>query len=181
MKTKTFEYFHKDIKQLKIDIIFRMIFSSLFLACFIWQIISMIVIAVNANITMLQGITSAFVLIGSLMLSVVTFSYAFKDLRIISAIKLNGKCVSSVNILFKTNKSSFIKLYSLLIQFLTLATSLVLVACVTYSILQITVLSTISFYMPLLLMMCVAGYNSIYHIKDEIRTQNTVQEQRPLY
>ena len=31
MNSKKFEYFHKDIKQLKIDIIFRMIFSTLFL------------------------------------------------------------------------------------------------------------------------------------------------------
>ena len=85
MKTKTFEYFHKDIKQLKIDIVFRMIFTALFLACFIWQIVSMFIIAYNSKITMLQGITSAFVLVGSLMLGVVTFSYAFKDLRIISA------------------------------------------------------------------------------------------------
>lgn len=181
MKTKTFEYFHKDIKQLKIDIIFRIIFSLLFLACFIWQIISMILVSINGKLSIIQGISAAFVLVGSLLLCVVTFSYAFKDLRIISAIKLNGKCVSSVNILFKTNKNSFIKLYNLLIQFLTLATTLVLIACVTYSILQITFLSTISFFMPLLLMLCVAGYNAIYHVKDEITTQNTVQEQRPLY
>ena len=181
MKSKKFEYVHKDIKQLRKDIAFRFLFSILFLSTFVWQITSMIIISVNGDLSLMQGISAAIVLISSLMLCFVTFLYAFKDLRIIAAIKMNGKCVSSVNILFSTKKSGFLKLYNFLMQFLTLATSLVLIACITYSILEITVLSTISFYMPLLFVICISGYNSIYHIKDEITTQNTVREQNPLY
>ena len=129
----------------------------------------------------MQGVVAAIVLISSLLLSLVTMSYAFKDFRIIAAIKMRGKCVSSVQILFKTNKTSFLWLYNFIMQFLALATSLVLIGCITYSILQVAYLSTISFYMPLLLMLCVASYNAIYHVKDEIYTQNNVNEQQPLY
>lgn len=181
MNTKRFEYFHKDIKQLKIDIAFRIFFSILFIACFVWQMVSMIMVSLHDSLTVAQSVASGIVLVSSLMLCLVTFSYAFKDLRIIASIKMNGKCISSVSILFSTRKSGFLKLYSYLTQFLTLAVTLVLVACITYSILQVTILSTISFYMPLLLTICVSGYNSIYHIKDEITTQNTVQEQQSSY
>ena len=181
MRSKKFEYFHKDIKQLKIDIIFRFIFSFSFLAVFIWQIISMILVASKNDLSLIESIVASLVLVSSFMLCFVTFSYAFKDLRIISAIKMNGKCVSSVNILFSVQKTGFLKLYSFLMQFLTLATSLVLIASITYSILEIAVLSTISFYMPLIVLICMAGYNSIYHIKDEINTQKTVHEQNSSY
>ena len=178
MKTKNFEYYHRDIKQLKIDIFFRCLFSALFLGIFIWQLIS---VFTKENLSNLHIIVSVVVLICSLMLAVITFVFAFKDLRIIATIKMAGKCVSSVQILFSTKKNSFIKMYAYLIQFLTLATTLILVASITYTILQISYMSTISFYMPLLLLVCVAGYNAIYHIKDEIRTQDNVHEQQPLY
>ena len=181
MNTKRFEYYQKDVKQLKIDIVFRVVFSTLFIACFVWQMISTIKTYLNGSLTVAKGVVSCIVLTGSILLCLITFFYAFKDFRIIAAIKMNGKCVSSVQILFSTKKSGFLKLYSYLMQFLTLAVSLILVACITYSILQVTVLSTISFYMPLLVTICVSGYNSIYHIKDEILTQQTVHEQQPIY
>lgn len=181
MNTKRFEYYHKDIKQLKIDIIFRVIFSLLFIACFVWQMISTINVYLDNALTPIKALVSCIVLVSSILLCLITFFYAFKDFRIIAAINMNGKCVSSVQILFSTKKSGFLKLYSYLMQFLTLSVSLILVACITYSILQITILSTISFYMPMLLTICVSGYNSIYHIKDEIVTQQTVHEQQIYY
>ena len=181
MKSKIFEYYHKDIKQLKKDIAFRIIFSCSFLAIFVWQLISMILRGLNGNLTITQGAIAAVILITSILLCLVTFSYAFKDLRIIASINMTGKCVSSVKMLFSTEKKGFMNLYKILIQILTLATTLILIACATYSILEITFLSTVSFYMPLLFLICMSGYNSIYHIKDEITTQKTVQQQQPLY
>jgi len=181
MNRKRFEYYHKDIKQLKIDIVFRIVFSILFMACFVWQMVSTVMASMKGPLSIMQIVVSCLVLLTSLSLCFITFIYAFKDFRIIAAIKMNGKCVSSVSILFSIKKASFVKLYSYLIQVLTLAVSLVLIACITYSILQVTILSTISFYMPLLVTICVSGYNSIYHVKDEITTQNTVQQQQPLY
>lgn len=182
MNSKRFEYFHKDIKQLKIDIIVRTIFSFLFLATFVWQIIAMVLASMKDSISIMQGVITVIVLVCSLLLCLVTMSFAFKDLRIISTIKMRGKCVSTVQILFKVDsKKSFIWLYNFLMQFLALMTTLVLIACLTYSILQVAYFSTISFYMPFLLMICVASYNSIYHVKDEITTQKTVNQQQPLY
>lgn len=181
MKLKRFVYVHKDIKQLKIDIAFRVLFSCLFLGVFVWQFVFMIMYGVQNRLTTPHNVISAIVLISSLLLCLVTFFYAFKDFRIIAAINMTGKCVSSVQILFSTNKTSFVKLYSYMSQLLALATSLVLIATITYSILQATVLSTISYYLPFLIMVCLSSYNSIYHIKDEMTTQNKVQEQRPLY
>ena len=141
----------------------------------------MIIAGINGNLTTNNVLVGTIVLISSILLCLVTFSYAFKDFRIIAAINMTGKCVSSVKILFSTEKTGFMKLYSYLVQILTLATTLILIACVTYSILEITFLSTISFYLPLFFLICISGYNSIYHIKDEITTQKTVQQQQPLY
>lgn len=181
MKSKKFVYFEKDVKQLKKDIVARVFFSTVFLAIFIWQFASMFIKYNNNSLTNMQTIFSACVLASSISLFAITFLYAFKDFRIIAAIRHNGMCVSSVAILFSTKKTSFARLYQALITLLTLATSLVLIACITYSILQYTYLSEISFYLPTLVLICMAGYNAIYHIKDEIRTQKTVKEQQPLY
>lgn len=181
MNSKKFEYYHRDVPQLKKDIVVRCFFSVIFLATFIWQIANIITENSKTSPSIMQIIVSVIVLISSLILFCIVLLYAFKDFRIIGAIKMQGKCVSSVNILFSTKKSGFLKLYSLLIQFLTLATSLVLIACVTYSILQIAYLNSISFYMPMLLLICMSGYSSIYHIKDEIHTQKNVQMQQPEY
>ena len=89
---------------------------------------------------------------------------------------MNGKCVSAVQMLIKTNKRSFLWLYNLLIQLLTLITSLTLICSATYAVLQATYLSMISYYLPFLVAVCLSGFNSIYHIKDEMHVQNTVQE-----
>lgn len=178
MNSKRFEFQHKDIEGLKKDIVFRSIFMFLFIAIFIWQIV---MIAIEKNLVFAHIVIAITVLISSLMLTILSFMYVFKDFRIISAIKTNGKCVSSVQILMKTDKKSFIRLYNILIQLLTLATSLILICSITYSILQATYMSTISFYMPLLLLITMSGYNSIYHIKQEIKTQNTVQQFNSTY
>lgn len=176
MNSKRFEYTNKDIPYLKRDILFRTVFTVLFLITFIWQFIILAKLTIQSSATIPQVCSSVLVFITSLLLSFISLLYIFKDFRIIAAIKLNGRCVSSVQILIRTTKKSFIWLYNILIQFLTLMTSLILICTITYSILQATYLSSTSFYLPLLLIICLSGFNSIYHIKDEIRTQNSVQE-----
>lgn len=180
MRSKRFEYFHKDIKQLKKDIAFRVTFSVLFFGVIAWQLITTLLLHFSKTLTQTKLIISAIVLISALVLFSVTLAYAIKDCRIVKVIKENGRCVSSVSILFSTDKTSFLKFYQGLMTILTVAITLLFIACVTYSILEISFYTKISFYMPLLLMICLAGYNSIYHVKDEILTQNNVQEQRPV-
>lgn len=174
MISKRFEYLHKDISMLKKDIVLRSLFSVLFLAIFVWQFVMIIVETVNKTMHITKVITSVIVLISTLLLLLINLVYIFRSFKIISVIKTRGKCVSSVSILFRTNKPSFIKLYSLLMQALTLIISLVLISSITYTILQASYLSFISFYMPILFMVCISGYNSIYHIQTEIETQQKV-------
>ena len=176
MNSKRFEYTTKDTAHLKKDIAFRSLFASLLLFVFVWQFAMIIKVSLNGSLSIMQICSSILVIICSLLLFLICLMYVFKDFRILAAIKINGKCVSAVQLLIRTNKRSFIWLYNVLIQFLTLITSLVLICSLVYSILQITYLSTLSFYLPLLFMICISGFNSIYHIKDEIHTQNHVQE-----
>lgn len=176
MNSKRFEYTNKDIPFLKKDIVLRTVFAALFILVMVWQFASIVMISFDGTLSIMQICSSVLVFLCCLLLTLISFLYIFKDFRIIAAIKMNGKCVSSVQILIRTTRRSFIRLYSILIQFLTLVTSLVLLCSLTYSFLQITYMSTISFYLPFLLMVCVSGFNSIYHIKNEISTQNSVQE-----
>ena len=181
MRTKRFEFNKKDVNHLKKDIILRTLFSILFLTVFVWQMISIVKKSTGNNLSIIQTTVSIIVLIGSLLLGLVSLFYAFKDFRIISVIKVNGRCINSVPILFSTKKSGFVWLYNILIQILTLATTLVLIACITYTILEISYFATISFYVPILVFVCISGYNAIYHIREEIYKQNILNEQKPLY
>lgn len=173
---KTFEYTHKDIPNLKKDIIIRSIFSFLFVAILVYQFVMMVLITLNGKLNTIQTCVSVIVIASCLMLSYISLMYVFKSFRIISAIKTRGKCISSVRLIVDTRKKGFVWLYRLLTQILTLLTFLILISAITYSILQITYTSTLSYYLAFLLLICVSGFNSVYHIKDEIRVQNQVQE-----
>ena len=176
MNSKRFEYSNKDIPYLKKDIVYRSFFTIMFLIVFVWQFASMIQTAMDESLVILQVCSSILVFITCLLLSFISFIYIFKDFRIIAAIKMNGKCVSSVQMLIRTNKKSFLWLYNILIQFLTLVTAIILICSITYTILQVTYMSTMSYYLPFLMSICLSGFNSIYHIKDEMHIQETVQE-----
>ena len=175
MNNKVFEYFRKDIPFLKKDITFKLIFAGLFLLTFIWQVISLVMtLAKNSyNIGML--ISSIVVLILSLLFVALSLMYSLKNLRIISVIKKNGKCTSSVMLLYNIKKDSFIKLYSIITEILAVVISIVLICCITYSILEISYYSNISFYMPLLFTICLSGYYSMFHIRHEIKLVTAVE------
>ncbi|MBQ8615765.1 MAG: hypothetical protein IJ415_04290, partial [Clostridia bacterium] len=132
MNSKRFEYTNKDIPYLKRDIVFRTIFSVLFLIIFAWQFVALIKIAVQNSATIMEICSTIIVFVCCLMLSFVSLLYVFKDFRIIAAIKMSGRCVSSVQMLIRTNKKSFLWMYGVLIQLLTLITALVLISSITY-------------------------------------------------
>ena len=175
MNSKKFEYVHKDIPMLKKDIIFRTLFTTAFFAIFVWQFVMVIMQMIDKNMSILKIITSSLVLISTLMMAIISFVYIFRNFKIISVIKTRGRCVSSVSLLIQTNKKSFINLYDLLMKCLIVVISLILISSITYTILQVAYLSFVSFYMPILFLICLSGYNSIYHIKNEIYIQNMVQ------
>ena len=176
MNNKKFEFTNKDLTHLKKDIALRTVFSVLFIAIFIWQFANLISSYLKGSLDVLKISATLIVLICCLMLAFISLLYVFRNFRIITTIKEHGRCVTSVQMLIRTHKKSFIWMYGVLIQFLTLITSLVLICSLTYSILQVAYLSSTSFYLPFLLTVCVSGYNSIYHIKDEMYIQNSAQE-----
>ena len=65
---------------------------------------------------------------------------------------MNGKCVSSVQILIKTDKKSFLYLYNLLIQFLTLVTSLILISSLTENQIISALITLVFLMLPLIIL-----------------------------
>ncbi|MBE5741413.1 MAG: hypothetical protein E7351_02675 [Clostridiales bacterium] len=181
MNSKRFDYQHKDIPMLRKNIVLRALFAVMFAAVFVWQLITMITIKTDWVSSIIKLTCSVFVIIFSLLFSFVSLMYALKYFRIISVIKMKGRCVSSVELVFSTKKNGFLKLYSIVSSILTLLTSLVLICVITYAILEATYYSSISFFMPILIFICLSGYNSIYQISDEMNTQKHVEEYNSLF
>ena len=174
MNSKRFEYLNKDVPFLKKDITFRLFFALLYFTIFCWQFTSVIISNINKNFNLGMIVSSAFVLITCLLFSALSLLYAFKSMKVLSIVRKNGKCVSSVEILFNTDKKGFIKLYSIITEILSIVCSIVLLCSIIYSALQYSYLSSISYYLPLLATICLCGYYSSYHINTEIATVKNV-------
>lgn len=174
--TKLFEYRHKDIPALKKDIAMRVFFVFLFLATFTWQTFNIFSIYMQGTITPLMITVGSIVMLLSLILAATSALYTYKDYKIISSIKKKGKSLTSVNILFKTRKRSFIKLFSFINTVLSLAILVVFVCSATYSVLQAIYYGIFSYYLPALLFIVIASFSSTYQIKTEIDTVSSVEE-----
>lgn len=181
MRAKRFEYRHKDIPFLKKDIAFRIVFTFLFFAIFLWQLIIMFYNHSQGTLTNVMLIVSIFVLVGSLIFTLTAMLYAFRSINIINSIKRKGKAVRVVTTLRNNDKGSFIKLYSIITQIIAVVVLLVLVSALTYSILELVYYSSVSFYMPVLFLFAFSGFNSVYHINAEIDLIQNVKEFSSIY
>ena len=181
MNLKKFEYANKDVPVLKKDIVVRLTFTALFVAIFIWQFISFVSTQASDNMSTGKTVSTVVVLLLSLILGAIGFVYSFKDIRIVTAIKKRGTCVSTVDLIFSTKKDSFMRIYDIVCQVLAYVSLFVLLCSITSLILNATFYSQISYYMPLLFLLCIAGFNSVFHIKAEIKTMQTVQEYHSFY
>ena len=182
MNTKQFEYLNKDVPFLKKDSIKRMVFSLIYFAIFIWQFMSVVSKSINGekfNTGMI--ISSIFVLLVSFMFAGISLLYCFKSIKILDVIKKEGRCVSSVAILFNTSKKGFVSLYSFITEVLAIICSIVLLCSIIYGLLEFSYLSSVSFYMPVLAVLCCCGFYSSYHIKAEIITVKNVQSFNSIY
>lgn len=175
-----FEYHVKDIPFLKKDVFFRFLFFVGFLALFVWQTSITLIESIHENFNIFMLIVSGIVLIASLFMMLISMLYAMKNLRTISIIRKRGKCVSVVPLIFNTKKHSYIKLFQFINAVITLASIAVLVSAVTLTILNISY-STSTFYLPLLFLVCLAGFNSVFHIKNEISTSQFVSAFNSIY
>ncbi len=176
MNSKEFEYKSKDKPFLNKDIRMRTLFLCLFSCVFVWQIISIIIEAINSSLSNWQLISGIFIAVLSLVFVLICLLYINKSLNALRNIKNEGRSISSVLLLAKTDKNSFIRLYQILSNVLALIMLFVLISGITYLILQIVYLSTYSFYLPLLFLLAISGFNSVYHLKYEITILKEVEK-----
>lgn len=181
MNSKKFEYLNKDVPMLKKDITFRLVLMGLFVFVFVWQFIMFIIEYGNKTLNLGKILATIFVMLFSLTFAMLSLLYALKSYKNIGIIKKRGKCVSSVIILFDLNNSGWIKLIYFVTSVITLALSLAVVSIITYSILQFAYFSNISFFIPMLLSLTIMGFNSVYHIRNEINVVKTVKLYNAMY
>lgn len=180
MNNKKFEYNSKDRPFLSRDIKYRLIFLLLCLAVFVWQM-ALILSSNKAELSTLQIVVSILTMILSMLLILTCLLYISKSVTALQSIKKKGRAVGSVLLLVKTDKSSFVKLYQKLSNILAFVISLVLISVTTYAVLQIIYLSSYSFYLPLIYLIAVSGFLSVYHIKYEISLLNNVSAYNSIY
>jgi len=181
MNSKLFEYSTKDRPFLKQDIRMRITFLSLFVLTFAWQFISIIVAGVKETLTNTQLFVGIFSCLIMLLFGLICLMYLNKSTTTVRKIKKDGKAVSSVMLLMKTDKKSFVWFYNILSKVLAVIMAMVAICAVTYLILEIIYYTTYSFYMPILFFITICGFNSVYHIQYEIKTMKDVEKHNNAY
>lgn len=176
MNSKRFEYHTKDIPFLKKDLILRFVFALLFFVIFVWQFIAMVVAYNNQTIHTGMIILGVITLILSLFMAVMSFIYGYKSMMVMSEIKKRGKAVRNVSIIGSVRNKSFIRMYFTLTKVLAVVMAMLFIAGLTYTILQLVFYGTVPFYLPMLLWLTLSGFNSTYHVNNEIKTLEQVQE-----
>lgn len=181
MNLKNFEYLNKDIPFLKKELIFRAIFIVLFSTLFLIQFIAMLQKLITNSLNIGMAISSGVVLITCVLFCFLSILYMLKTLRIINVVNNHGRCVSSVDILLNTKKDGFIKLYTSVCEILALLATIILTCSLTYSALQAAYYETISFYLPLLVTICLTAFYSVFHLRNELKTVQTVNQYNSIY
>ena len=176
MHSKRFEYHTKDIPFLKKDCIFRFVFTALFFAIFVWQFVCMVSKYISGDMNTLMVILAVITLVLALFMAVMSFIYGYKSIMIISDIKKKGKAVRDVAIIGSAKSKSFLRMYGVFSRVMAVAMAMLFISGLTYIILEIIYYSSVSFYIPMLLWLVISGFNSTYHIDNEIKTVAQVQE-----
>ena len=182
MNSKKFEYLNKDIPFLKKDAALRFTFALIYFAIFTWQFASLVAKNIRKiTITTPMIISTIFVMLMSLLFMGLSLMYCFKSMKILDVIKKDGRCVSSVEILFNTSKKGFMKLYSFITEVLAIVCSIVVICSIIYIALDAVYFASISYYMPVLAVLCCCGFYSAYHINSEIDIVKNVQMFNSIY
>ena len=161
---------------LKKDIFFRLFFMFLFVLVFAWQFVLFVVHFRRDDISQTQLIATICLLVVSLLFASISLVYAFRSLGIVQKIKLHGNAVKQIPIISNAKSQSFLRLYSVVNLLITLVMIVVLVSAITYSVLQYVYFTTQSYYLPILFFVSFAGFNSVYHLKAELKTIQNVRE-----
>lgn len=182
MQTKRFEYHYKDVPSLKKDCSIRILFAVLFFAVFIWQSIMCFFQFSNENeITSLSIASTIFVMILSLLMGLISLLFAFRLINSLNNIRRKGKSVQPMTTIFGIDKTSYARLYYI-VNFLIVIAMIAVLSCgITMFVLEIIYYSKVSYYLPILFVIALCGFNSVYHINEEIKTVKNVQEFNSIY
>ncbi len=181
MKIERLEYLNKDIPLLKKDVAMRLLFMFLFLATFIWQFVLLVLNYMRGTLTSIRTILSVILLVSALMFTIISLIYAFRSFNIIQKVTVHGSSIKNITVISNIKKRSFLRIYFVITELISIAMLVVLACTTTYSILQYIYFTTFSYYLPILLFITIAGFNSVYHIKQEISTIQNVREYNSLF
>lgn len=181
MGKKRFEYQHKDMPALKKDISLRILFAILFFGVFVWQLVSLIASRKSGQATTVMTVIATIVLIFSILFVLVAVLYAIHDATTIKQINKTGKSIRVVTVFSLESKDSMIRLYALATKIIAVVMLLILCSTITYTILQYAYFTTISFYLPALLLLCLSGFNAAFHIDGQIDLIRNVYEYHSIY
>ena len=181
MNLKSFEYRKKDISMLKKDATIRTISAILFALVAIWQICLLVSSIKDETLSGLNIISACAVFFFCFVFALVSLLQITKNARTINVITAKGKCVSSVNILFSTEKTGFMKMYSIVTKVIAVLCLVVLFCSITSAFLQAKFMETMSFYLPLLVALCLVGLYSSHHVDMQITAVKTVDEFNRIY
>ena len=181
MNLKNFEYLSKDVPFLKKELIFRATFTVLFFTIFLIQFITMVKHLIQSTLNIGMAISSSVVLLVCALFCVISIMYMLKTINIIRVVSNHGRCVSTVDIMLSTKKDSFVKLYSFVCDVLAVFAAIVLICSFTNAVLEATYYSTISYYLPLIVTISLTAFYAVFHIRNEIKTLQTVNKYNSIY
>lgn len=181
MNLKSFEYRKKDISMLKKDATIRTVFAVLFAAVAIWQIALLATSVAKETLSVLNIASACAVFFFCFVFALVSILQISKNAKTINVITVKGKCVSSVNVMFSTEKTGFMKMYSITTKVIAVLCLVVLFCSITSAFLQAKFMETMSFYLPLLVALCLVGLYSSHHVDQQIKAVKTVDEFNRIY
>lgn len=168
MKNSFYTFQYKDIPYLKKDFKTRLLFSALFLAVFVWQLFSLLLKKENNDISILELVICVVVMVATLLFAMVSFSYFVKSFSDCKKVRSKIPAYTSVVNTSKPTKNGFITMYLKVSKIIAVLSAILLLCVVTYSVLTFVYYETVSFYLPLLAVIVISGFNGAYHIESQI-------------
>ncbi|MBE7076898.1 MAG: hypothetical protein E7374_03280 [Clostridiales bacterium] len=176
MTTRKFDFHASNIPLLKRDMITRLIFTFLFLGVFFYQFTVLFIDYLHDKVGLLKISVGIVLLFLSMMFCLLSFLYAYKDMKIMNKVKKNKVHTTNVAILFPPKSQKTAKFYLIVQEILSIIALLGFVWYLTYSILEYAYNHTYTFYLPLIAFIALTGFNTVYHIRNEMKILDQVQE-----
>lgn len=181
MKAQKFQFRHKDVPMLRKDVAMRTFFCLLFVGIFVWQTLIMFFSYFNTKLSTFELVSSILTMAVSLLMSIVSFIFVFRSLNNLICIKKSGHAVGVKTPLFNSKKTGFLNLYYVISTAIVFVMTIVLICAVTYAVLEGVFYNQFSIFLPALVLTAISGYNSIYHIKNEIKVLAEVETYNTVY